>query len=152
MNAHYGDARVLASEVGVKVTAYLAAALLLALASGPSASAQPAPQGVMMAMVKGSVGFVDAKGTALYTFDEDRAGRSACNGRCAVIWPPLKAAQNAHAMGPWAVITRADGTRQWAYMGKPVYTFARDKAAGDARGDNFGRNGRHVWHVLRPAP
>ena len=31
---------------------------------------------------------VDAAGRTLYTFDNDRDGKSACNGGCAVAWPP----------------------------------------------------------------
>ncbi len=130
--------------------AILAAAVVLSLAMGPVALAQPAPAGVRTATIHGNAGFVNANGTALYMFDNDPAGKSACNGRCALIWPPLTAAADAHDTGAWTVITRADGTRQWAYMGKPVYSFARDKAAGDAKGDNFGPNGTHVWHVARP--
>lgn len=135
----------------MQAKAFLATAVLLSLAIGPVAFAQSAPDGVMTATINGSTGFVDAKGTALYSFDRDSDGKSNCNGRCAMIWPPLKAGDDAHDMGPWTVITRADGTKQWAYMGKPVYMFARDKAAGDAKGDNFGPKGTHVWHVLRPA-
>ena len=33
----------------------------------------------------------DARGMTLYTFDRDAAGKSNCNGQCAVNWPPLKA-------------------------------------------------------------
>ncbi|MEU8951790.1 hypothetical protein [Streptomyces sp. NPDC048489] len=30
-------------------------------------------------------------------------------------------------MTAWTRITRADGTMQWAYDGKPLYTFVKDK-------------------------
>ena len=130
--------------------AFLAAAVLLSLAIAPMAFAQSAPEGVKTATIHGSTVFVSARGTALYTLDNDSAGKSACNGQCAKIWPPLAAGQAAHDMGPWTVITRADGTRQWAYMGKPIYNFVRDKDPGDAKGDNFGPAGTHVWHVVRP--
>ena len=42
-------------------------------------------------------------------------------------------------------ITRDDGTKQWAYKGKPLYTFARDTKAGDATGD-----GKGPWHSAKP--
>ncbi len=31
----------------------------------------------------------------------------------------------------WTVVTRKDGGKQWAYKGKPVYTFKKDAKPGD---------------------
>lgn len=90
--------------------------------------------------------FVDAKGMTLYTFDKDAGGKSACNGPCAANWPPLMAGADAMAMGEWSVITRDDGTKQWAYEGKPLYGWVKDMKPGDVTGDGF--NG--VWHVAQP--
>ena len=56
---------------------------------------------------------VDAKGMTLYTFDKDADGKSACNGGCATNWPPLMAEGDAMDMGPWTVITRDDGAKQF---------------------------------------
>lgn len=128
----------------------LAAAALLSLALVTVSFAQQMPEGVKTVTIGSGAAFVAASGTALYTFDNDTAGKSNCNMRCAMIWPPLQASGDAHDMGAWTVVTRDDGSKQWAYMGKPLYTFARDKAAGDAKGDNFGPKGTHVWHVARP--
>lgn len=91
---------------------------------------------------------VDAQGMTLYTFDRDAAGsaRSVCNGPCAVNWPPLGAAADAVATGPWSLVVRDDGSRQWAYHGKPLYRWIKDKMPGEQSGDGF--NG--VWHVARP--
>ena len=36
--------------------------------------------------------------------------------------------------GFWEVITRGDGTPQWAYKGFALYTYAGDSAAGQNRG------------------
>ena len=47
----------------------------------------------------------------LYTFDRDSAGKSACNGNCAVNWPPLMAPADAQPMGKWSVVTRDDGSQ-----------------------------------------
>lgn len=88
----------------------------------------------------------DHQGMTLYTFDKDSAGKSACNGQCAANWPPLAAAAGAKDDGEWTVITRDDGAKQWAYQGKPVYTFVQDKKAGDQVGE--GKMG--VWHVAKP--
>jgi len=89
----------------------------------------------------------DSKGMTLYTFDNDKvAGKSACNGPCAQNWPPLTAEADAKAMGAWTVVTRDDGSKQWAYKGKPLYTFKNDAKAGDTTGNGF----HNVWHVAKP--
>ena len=40
-----------------------------------------------------------------------------------------------------------DGSKQWAYKGKPLYTFAKDTKPGDVTGDGF-LNG--AWHLAMP--
>ena len=59
-------------------------------------------------------------GMTLYTFDNDSAGKSVCNGGCAKNWPPLAAAADAKPQGDYSIVTRDDGSRQWAYQGKPL--------------------------------
>jgi predicted lipoprotein with Yx(FWY)xxD motif len=90
----------------------------------------------------------DPAGMTLYTFDNDAAGggKSACNGACATNWPPLAAADGATPSGDYTIVTRDDGRKQWAYKGKPLYTFAQDKKPGDRAGDGF----RNVWRIARP--
>lgn len=86
----------------------------------------------------------DAKGMTLYTFEKDAGGVSACYDDCAVKWPPyLGTAADKMAEG-WTLVDRTDGSKQWAYDGKPVYYFVGDKAKGDANGDRMGG----VWHVI----
>ncbi len=90
---------------------------------------------------------VDGKSMTLYTFDRDTvAGKSACNGPCAQNWPPLMAATGASDSGAWSVITRDDGSKQWAYKGKPLYTWVRDQKPGDTTGEGF----NNIWRVARP--
>ena len=91
---------------------------------------------------------VGENGMTLYVFDKDNAtpGKSACNGQCATNWPPLAAKADARADGAWTVITRDDGSKQWAYKGRPVYYWVKDKAAGERTGDGVGG----VWHVAKP--
>ena len=89
---------------------------------------------------------VDAKGMTLYTYDKDAAGVSNCTGQCAQNWPPLKAEAGAKAEGEWSLVKRDDGSLQWAYDGKPLYTFINDKQPGEVTGD--GKMG--VWHVAKP--
>jgi predicted lipoprotein with Yx(FWY)xxD motif len=87
-------------------------------------------------------------GMALYTFDKDASGsgKSACNGPCATNWPPLTAEANAAPAGDYSLITRDDGSKQWAYKGKPLYFWAKDQKPGDKTGDGF--NG--VWQSAKP--
>lgn len=89
----------------------------------------------------------DAGGRVLYTFDKDEAGKSNCNGQCAVNWPPFAAAADGKPAAGYAVVTRDDGTKQWALNGKPLYYFVGDAKPGDANGD--GKNG--VWHTVKAA-
>ena len=92
-------------------------------------------------------GMLAASGRTLYTFDKDAANKSNCNGGCAAAWPPFLAKDGAQGSGEFSVITRDDGARQWAINEKPLYFFAADAEAGDAKGDGQGG----VWHVVRGA-
>jgi len=98
--------------------------------------------------VKTSIGNVLAgtNGMSLYTFDKDTAGKSNCNGGCANAWPPLMADRNAKDHDAMTVIHRADGSRQWAYKGAPLYFWQGDKKSGDVTGDGVNK----VWHVAKP--
>lgn len=91
---------------------------------------------------------VDSKGMTLYTFDKDSAnsGKSVCNGQCATNWPPLMVQSGAKSETNWSMVMRDDGMKQWAYKGQPVYTWVKDKAAGDRTGDGVGG----VWHTAKP--
>lgn len=91
--------------------------------------------------------FVDAKGMTLYTFDKDAGGKSACNGPCAQNWPPLMAAADAKPTADMAIVVRDDGSKMWAYKGKPLYTFKKDTKPGETTGDGF-LNG--AWHIAKP--
>ena len=91
---------------------------------------------------------VDAAGMTLYTFDRDAAGsgKSVCNGPCATNWPPLAAAAGAKDSGDWTLIKRDDGSAQWAFKGKPLYTWSKDTKPGDRTGDGV----NSVWRLARP--
>lgn len=123
--------------------ARLALTATLALAASQSALADEAPvtfqNGVM----------VDAKGMTLYTFDKDVAGtgKSACNGQCAAVWPPLAAPAGVRLGGDFTVLTRDDGSQQIAHKGRPLYLYLPDQKPGDTTGDGSGG----VWHVVKAA-
>ena len=95
---------------------------------------------------KGKV-LTDAKGMTLYTFAKDSGGKSACNGKCAVNWPPLMAASGEKGGAGYSMIKRDDGKMQWAYKGKPLYTWVKDKKPGDITGDGV-LNG--AWQIAKP--
>lgn len=93
----------------------------------------------------------DSRGLSVYTFDGDKTpGKSACIDRCVLDWlplaAPLMAAPPGNQSGDWSVMRRADGSPQWVYKGKPLYTFVRDAKAGDTKGDGAGG----LWHVALP--
>jgi predicted lipoprotein with Yx(FWY)xxD motif len=89
---------------------------------------------------------VDVNGMTLYVFDRDATGKSNCNGQCAVNWPPLIADTDAKTSGSFSFVTRDDGRKQWAYKGKPLYSWSKDKNPGDVTGDGI----NSVWHVAAP--
>jgi predicted lipoprotein with Yx(FWY)xxD motif len=83
-------------------------------------------------------GWVDIKGMALYNYDQDTVGKSACNGNCAAAWPPLAAEAGTKGIDEWTVVDRDDGTKQWAFRGHPLYTFVKDTVPGEVNGDGAG--------------
>lgn len=95
---------------------------------------------------KGKV-LTNESGMTLYVFDKDSGGKSACNGPCTGNWPPLMATAASMPMGDYSIITRADGSKQWAYKGRPLYTWKNDKKPGDITGDGFLNN---AWHIAQP--
>ena len=88
----------------------------------------------------------NSEGMSLYTFDPDTATSSACNGGCAKSWPPLEANGDDRGHGDFTVIARDDGSKQWAYKGRPLYLWVNDSKPGDITGDGVGGN----WHLARP--
>ncbi|WP_434722970.1 COG4315 family predicted lipoprotein [Mesorhizobium sp. RIZ17] len=107
--------------------------------------ASHAAQAWKEAEVGGTKIYTDAKGMTLYTFDKDEKGKSTCYDKCAANWPPLKAEAGAKPDDEWTVIDRTDGSKMWAYDGKPVYTFVKDKKAGDMAGEGVAG----AWHVVK---
>jgi predicted lipoprotein with Yx(FWY)xxD motif len=126
-----------------KSSAFAAAAATFILASAALAQSSPAK---VADSAKGKT-FVDAKGMTLYTFAKDSPGKSTCNGTCAENWPPFAAPADAKPSGEWSVVTREDGSKMWAYKTKPLYTFKKDKAAGEAHGEGL-LNG--AWQIAAP--
>ena len=87
-------------------------------------------------------------GMTLYTFTNDKQpGKSACNGPCAENWPPFRPEATASApKEPLSIISRDDGTKQYAYKDKPLYYWKNDKQPGDTTGHKV----RDIWFVAQP--
>ncbi len=113
----------------------------LLIAASTAFAAEPAK---VMDTSAGKV-YTDDNGMALYTFDKDETNKSNCYDKCATNWPPFMASADAKAEGDWTVVERSDGTKMWAYEGKPLYTFIKDKKPGDVTGDGVG----DVWHLSK---
>jgi predicted lipoprotein with Yx(FWY)xxD motif len=126
--------------------------------SGSSSTSGSSSQRVALITTKkhGKLGTILAYGPkklTVYLFEADKGGKSSCSGQCAKFWPPVIGTPKA---GPGAMpadlgtITRSDGTKQLAYNGHPLYTFANDKDGGDSYGQ-----GQHAfgadWYALSPS-
>jgi predicted lipoprotein with Yx(FWY)xxD motif len=136
----------------MKTVSYLAlAALLLSTAavaapskSSPMADVLPAtPHGITLKVVRigegirppGSNGnqprdrliFADKNNSTLYASAKDEPGKSNCNAECAKEWPPALAAADAKPFGLWSLVTRDDGSKQWAFRGQPLYSYVKDQ-------------------------
>ncbi len=118
----------------------VAATLALVLAGCGSMPAVKYTDGIM----------TNSAGMTLYVFDKDAifSGKSVCNGQCATNWPPFAAGSAEQAGGDWTVITRDDGSKQWAWLGRPLYSWSKDQKPGDMTGEGINK----VWHVVKPEP
>jgi predicted lipoprotein with Yx(FWY)xxD motif len=124
-----------------------------AVAADAPASGGPGPGPLVAGVTAKARGdgwlFADERGMTLYTYDRDEGapGASTCNGPCATAWPPLPAPAGVTPPAGWSTITRADGSLQWAYRGKPLYRYAADAFPGATFGDGV----ETVWRVaFRP--
>jgi predicted lipoprotein with Yx(FWY)xxD motif len=96
------------------------------------------PPGLGIAEVAEAAGqvLVDDRGMALYAFsgDVDSDQTKCAAGPCAHRFIPFEAPQAALPIGDFSTMTRRDGIQQWAYKGKPLYTYDGDVRLGDANG------------------
>jgi predicted lipoprotein with Yx(FWY)xxD motif len=130
----------------------------VAPANQPQSAKQEVSQagGVKLAVAQvGNLGQVvtDQNGLTLYRFDKDKAkpSVSTCKDACAETWPPaLGDSANLQLQGVDAAlvgaVTRADGTKQLTLNGWPLYTYAKDTAAGEAKGQGVGK----TWFAVTP--
>lgn len=70
-----------------------------------------------------------ANGYTVYASDADTTNKSNCNDKCAQQFIPVLAPEiGAPPRKDWSVVKRTTGEKQWAYRGKPLYTFIGDTA------------------------
>jgi predicted lipoprotein with Yx(FWY)xxD motif len=60
--------------------------------------------------------------------------KSASHKSCVQKWPPYLADASAAPSGDWSLISRAEGVRQWAFRGRPLYVSVKDHKPGDRNG------------------
>ena len=132
-----------------------AAAPAATQATSPAATGQAASTAtVSLATISGIPGeaLVGSKGRALYLFQADKNGTSACTGACAAAWPPdvvtgQPQAGRGVSQSLLGTITRPDGTMQLTYNGHPLYYFTADAAGGTAHGQGVKAFGAG-WYVV----
>lgn len=109
--------------------------------AGVLAAATSVPAGVAKQAFGHGVRLTDAAGFSLYANENDRAGSgtSSCVDACAEKRPPLIAESAPTDLPPaWSLIERDDGAKQWAFRGKPLHRYVRDREAGTAYGEGNG--------------
>ena len=127
----------------MKFRSILLGAAALALSVG-GAFAEDYVGGAIKTMdIGGKMVLTGANDMTLYTYDKDTAGVTNCYDKCAVNWPPAIADAGAVAEGDFTLVDRTDGTKMWAYDGKPLYFWIKDAKPGDTTGDGVGE----VWHT-----
>lgn len=131
----------------------LAAALLVIyLGNRPQEAPEISAENVKISSKAGMGNFlVDAKGMTLYYFLKDTVGKSNCYNACANAWPSfykeeIKVSNTLNA-SDFATVTRADGTKQTAYKGWPIYYYYQDFKPGDTNGEGI----QDVWYIA-PEP
>ena len=105
----------------------------------PSAARPPAVS--VQVGLGGNRYFTDSQGATLYTYD---GGKNAdCTGKCLAQFHSVGAGAIARPIGDWTVVAHDDGTRQWAYKGKPVFAYINETTPGVPMAD--GLDGK--WHA-----
>ena len=123
-----------------------------AAASSPATSTQASSasgNALGTTTINGTLVVTNAKGMTLYWFAPDTSTTSKCTGSCATYWPPVTGPVTAGSgvTGTLGTITRPDGTTQATYDGHPLYTYAGDTAAGQAKGNGLNASGG-LWYEM----
>ena len=130
----------------------LLSCFLMVIAGSPARSAGTAPRNLW---TPGNVALVQTdndwryvhfpSNLRLYVFDGDAPNKSNCNEGCWGAWQPLSVTGNETPGGDWTIFARDDGTKQWAYKGRPVYSRFHDSVQ-EPIGNGIDGN----WHFVEP--
>ncbi|MDB5397521.1 MAG: hypothetical protein JWM91_5027 [Rhodospirillales bacterium] len=115
----------------------------------------PAPSGITLQTTDIGPVFADASGRTLYAWFQPLDHlKMTCNDACMRnYWKPMPAPDNVRTDAGWTAVIREDGSRQLAYGGQPLYSFAQDSRPGDIAGYNFGYRADQqsgAWQPVRP--
>lgn len=69
---------------------------------------------------------VNSEEYSVYTWDGDEPNKSNCHDECLADWSPVIAPETAVEQGKWTTVERSPGINQWAFGGKPLYTYDKD--------------------------
>lgn len=72
----------------------------------------------------------DSDGRTVLVADRDAPGTS-CVESCESEFSPVLAPQYAKAAGDWSLIRRRDGSQQWAYQSRGLYTWSKEQVPGE---------------------
>jgi predicted lipoprotein with Yx(FWY)xxD motif len=153
--------RKIVGAAGLAALAIALSACASSSSSSPSTTGATTPAGaaassgtssggtVGTTTISGTQVLTNASGKTLYWFVPDTSTTSKCTGTCATFWPPVTGPVTAGSgvTGTLGTITRPDGSTQATYDGHPLYTFAGDSAAGQAKGNGLNEQGG-VWYEM----
>jgi len=119
--------------------------------SDPTPAAPP-PTGVSVSATSSVL--TDNKNQTLYIFANDANGQSSCTGACEKAWPVFyvenPTVDGSISSSDFAMITRADNTKQSTYKGLPLYYFSpggdgKPETAGQINGDGL----QNIWFAAK---
>jgi predicted lipoprotein with Yx(FWY)xxD motif len=128
--------------------ALLASTIAFATPALATTATDVVPVDISMIANEGGKGitFQNTFAQPFYVSDRDQPSHSNCNDKCAETWIPVYPSdRNATNLGDFTLVPRTDGYKQWAYKGKPIYTFGYGEHEPPSAKD-MGKE----WHVLTP--
>lgn len=154
------------SRFAVAVSLFGAAATLMVTAAcgtstttsassvAPGSAPPTAPGGVLgvATTLLGRV-LVDGKGLTVYRLTADGPGHSTCSSTCLQYWAPVPGPVPSSVGGISAAlsVTKAtSGTSMVTAAGWPLYTFVKDRVAGDVTGEGVKSFGG-TWYAVSPS-
>ncbi len=113
------------------------------------------PYGMNVHVSDYAAGYVltDESGMTIYAFDGKPPKAAACiTQTCPDHWSPVLAATLANPNKDFTLVEASDGSRQWAFRGKPLFTYGGDHAAGDANGIGVDKHYQPAYVSRFPTP